>query len=848
MGTLSGSIMPSIKPIAMKIPLRRREFLMEVKLSHVVGLTLAITIALPIASARSQSVQPDNRLGTIVTPNAGTYTITGGRSLSSNLFHSFSAFSLLNTEKAIFDLIGQTGVTSIFNRVTGGSISTIDGMIKTMNTSNPVSVFLMNPNGIVFGPNARLDVTGSFVGTTATGIQFADGSQFTADTSADASLLRVSLPIGLRMGSNSGDIAVQGGGHTLTTILPRAIPVPIIRDPTNTGLALTSGKTLALIGRNVGLTGGILMAEQGQIELKAVQSGIIGLNLQPDQNLYFNDAPANTPTNTYGEIRLDNRSLLDVSGVQGGAIHLQGQNLNFTSGSMVLNQNYGPQTAGTIRLDAIDRIHLQDATPITQTSIFSESLGSGQGGMLEINAKQLTLDTGAVVGSSSYGNGRSGLLEIKVSEKIQIRGFAPSAPFIISGIGNSTYGQGLGSVTRLKTQRLEILDGGSLSASVLGMNRGSDMTVDARDILVSGLNPLLQLPSAIGTTVFGTGSGGNLTIQSDRMVLRDGSIGSSTLSKGSAGNLTINATQSIEVNGGLSTISSAAARLNELFQNLFGLPAIPTGNSGDLKVTTPQLRVLNGGGISVYSDGPGSAGNLMVVADSIFLNQAATITASTVSGNGGDIRLGVGSAVILRNGSLIATSSQGTGNGGSLFINSPSITGLENSDITANAITGNGGKIQITTQGIFGLKYRDRLTASNDITVSSDVGTKGTVQINNFGLTPQVQLPNLSQSLADRQQITNQCQDMNQSQFISTGRGGIPTSPTNRLKFGRNWNDLRAMDLDRSPSIQVTTTQTITPPMEATAIARLQDGSLALVGQDTPDRDVAVTCGVSSHE
>ena len=117
---------------------------------------------------------------------------------------------------------------------------------------------------------------------------------------------------------------------------------------------------------------------------------------------------------------------------------------------MVLNQNDGSQTAGTIRLDAIDRIHLQDATPVTQTAIRSESLGAGQGGTLEINAKQLTLDTGAFVGPSSYGNGRSGLLEIKVSEKIQIRGFAPSAPFIVSGIGNTTYGQGLGSVTQLK--------------------------------------------------------------------------------------------------------------------------------------------------------------------------------------------------------------------------------------------------------------------------------------------------------------------------------------------------------------------------------------------------------------
>ena len=798
-----------------------------------IGLTFILGLGL--TEGAIAQVIPDSTVGTIVSP---TNLITGGTRTGNNLFHSFSQFSIPTNGSAIFN--NSTDIQNIFSRVTGTTQSSIDGLIKAQGNAN---LFLMNPNGIVFGPNAKLDIGGSFIGTTANRINFADGIQFNSSDISPNPLLTVSLPIGLQMGTNPGAISLQGGGHTLTTILPRTVPVPTIRDPMNTGMALTSGKTLALIGSNVGLTGGVLTAEQGQIELGAVRLGTVGLNLQPDQNLRFNYAPANTPPNTYGEIRLDNRSLLDVSGVQGGAIHLQGQNLNFTSGSMVLNQNYGPQTAGTIRLDAIDRIHLQDATPVTQTSIFSESLGSGQGGTLEINAKQLTLDTGAVVGSSSYGNGRSGLLEIKVSEKIQIRGFAPSAPFIISGIGNSTYGLGLGSVTRLKTQRLEVLDGGSLSASVLGMNRGSDMIVNAGDILVSGLNPVLQLPSAIGTTVFGTGSGGNLTIQSDRIVLRDGSIGSSTLSNGSAGNLTINATQSIEVSGRLSTISSAAARLNEFFQKVFGLPAIPTGNSGGLKVTTPQLRVLNGGGISVYSDGPGSAGNLMVVADSILLNQAATITASTVSGNGGDIRLDVGSAVILRNGSLIATSSQGTGNGGSLFINSPSITGLGNSDITANAITGNGGKIQITTQGIFGLKYRDRLTSENDITASSESGINGTVQVNSLGLDPSSGLVKLNGEVIDSSRsIVKGCDGNQGNRFVITGRGGIPQGPLKRGMTDRSWHDLR-------DAITSTPIAAIQNPglklVEATRIQTHSDGTIALIDGIPANSGKIATCAIA---
>ena len=783
-----------------------------------IALTVVLSFGLSAQGVVAQVI-PD---GTVGTTGSLTTPIEGGTRSGNNLFHSFSQFSIPTGGSAIFN--NPLDIQNIFSRVTGNTQSSIDGLIKAQGNA---SLFLMNPNGILFGPNAKLEMGGSFVGTTANSIKFADGVSFSVNDPNTNPLLTVSLPIGLQMGSNPGAISLQGGGHTLTTILPRTIPVPTIRDPMNTGMALTSGKTLALIGSNVGLTGGVLTADQGQIELGAVRSGTVGLNLQPDQNLRFNYAPANTAPNTYGEIRLDNRSLLDVSGVQGGAIHLQGQNLNFTSGSMVLNQNYGTQTAGTIRLDAIDLIHLQDATPVTQTAIRSESLGAGQGGTLEINAKQLTLDTGALVGSSSYGNGRSGLLEINVSEKIQIRGFAPSAPFIISGIGNTTYGQGLGSVTRLKTQRLEVLDGGSLSSGVLGINRGSDLMVEAGDILLSGLNPVINLYSTVGTTVFGTGSGGNTTIQSDRIVLREGNIGSSTLSKGSSGNMTINATQSIEVNGPLSTINSAAARVNEILQQLFGLPAIPMGNSGELKITTPQLRVLNGGGISVYSDGPGSAGNLAIAADSIVLNQGGIITASTVSGNGGDIRLDVGSAVLLRNGSLIVTNSQGTGTGGSIFINSPTITGLKNSDIVANAITGNGGKIQITTQGILGLKYRARLTSENDITASSEFGVNGTVQVNSLGLDPSSGLVKLDGEVIDSSRsIAKGCAGNQGNRFVSTGRGSIPQGPLKRGVTDRSWHDLRAA----TTSTPIVAIQNLASKLvEATHIQANSDGSIALI-------------------
>ncbi|MHC5831863.1 MAG: two-partner secretion domain-containing protein, partial [Nostoc sp.] len=83
-------------------------------------------------------------------------------------------------------------------------------------SSNPVSLFLMNPAGIVFGANARLDIGGSFVGTTANSIKFSDGTEFSAVNPSASPLLTISVPIGLQLGQNPGGITVQGSGHRLT--------------------------------------------------------------------------------------------------------------------------------------------------------------------------------------------------------------------------------------------------------------------------------------------------------------------------------------------------------------------------------------------------------------------------------------------------------------------------------------------------------------------------------------------------------------------------------------------------------------------------------------------------------
>ncbi|MEO1184696.1 MAG: filamentous hemagglutinin N-terminal domain-containing protein, partial [Cyanobacteria bacterium J06636_27] len=205
-------------------------------------------------------ITSDGTTNTTVNLNNNNFTILNGIQKGNNLFHSFSEFSIPTGGSVNFN--NSTDVVNIINRVTGGNISNIDGLIKANGNAN---LFLINPAGIVFGENARLDIGGSFLGSTAESILFEDGFNYSAIDSQQTPLLTVSVPLGLQMGSNPGDITVRGNGHTLSAI---DSSFALESRDTSSGLRVNSGNTLALIGGNLNLDGSIVSTDGGHIELE----------------------------------------------------------------------------------------------------------------------------------------------------------------------------------------------------------------------------------------------------------------------------------------------------------------------------------------------------------------------------------------------------------------------------------------------------------------------------------------------------------------------------------------------------------------------------------------------------
>ncbi|MBD1937777.1 filamentous hemagglutinin N-terminal domain-containing protein [Microcoleus sp. FACHB-68] len=655
-------------------------------------------------------IVPDATLpvNSTVTPQGNTSVIEGGTSAGTNLFHSFQQFSIPTNGTAFFN--NAAGIQNILTRVTGGSISNIDGLIQANGTAN---LFLINPNGIIFGPNAALNIGGSFLASTASLINFADGTQFNATSPQTTPLLTVSVPVGLQMGPNPGNIAVQGPGNNLSYD-PETFAT--IRDNRPVGLQVAAGQTLALLGGNLALEGGNLTAEGGRIELGSVAAETL-VTLTPTNQGMALSYPG---INNFQDISLSRAASVDASGAGGGDVFVAGRRVTLSDGSAILALTEGSEQGGTLSVRASEVV---EVIGISTDGQFSSSLrasvqpgATGEGGNLTIETARLRVSDGAQVSTSTFGPGKGGNLTVQASDTVEVIGTRADGQYV-SALRASAAPGATGEVGNLtiETARLRVSDGAQVVTTTYGSGKAGNLTVQASDMVeLIGTSTDGQIPSVLAASAEpgATGSGGNLTIETARLRVSDGALVSTgTFGSGKGGNLTVKASNTVEVIGRTANgqgPSALSASVNEG----------ATGEGGNLAIETARLRVSDGAYVSTATYGSGKAGNLTVKAsDTVELigtsadGQSASALAASAepgaTGSGGNLTIETARLRVV-DGAYVSTNTFGSGKVGNLTVQASdtveligtSTDGQFYSALAASAepgATGEGGNLTIET-------------------------------------------------------------------------------------------------------------------------------------------------------
>ncbi|MBS0155862.1 MAG: filamentous hemagglutinin N-terminal domain-containing protein [Nitrospira sp.] len=653
------------------------------------------------------------------------YDITGGTRTGANLFHSFGNFDVPGNTIANFRNDSLLQTDNILGRVTGNHISDIFGTIKTTDFGN-AHLFLMNPAGFLFGPNASLNVSGAVTFTSADYLKFEDGRRFSAAPNPVTDVLLTAYPVASFgfLGSHPGAITVQGSQLE-------------VRD--GTGISLVGGNiTIESTVENGAVHPARLFAPNGKIQLATTASpGVFPVKMNA-----VTLAPSQLQTNingtsltSFGALALAPNSRVNVSDMN--SVSIRGGQFVLSVNDATLSTTQDPDTLNSIS--------------VTPTSLLlSANAGSLPGADIKITIATLQMDHAQII-SRTTGAGSAGSIEIVAQAAIDIHTSAissasegqaadagsgghiilqaPSVEIVDGTLSSQTVGPGDAGNISLRANTLTLssvdprdLKSTKITATTSGPGRGGDISIlgiagpgsRAHDVTLSGLGSLRS--ETLNGDETGTGTAGNIIIDAIRLSLREQALittasrdsDPSFTNSGNAGNITLNATESVHVSHGFVTSDVAEAS---------------TGNGGHIIITTPNLIIGEGGYISTSTTSTGNAGTVTINSNSVTLADGGQLRSSSSledfmpppTGAGGSVVVrgvpGQGSQANLitisgkdRSGapSGVFTDTHGIGPGGNITLNAKQVRLDSGASITANS-TGEAraGNITITaTDGL----------------------------------------------------------------------------------------------------------------------------------------------------
>ncbi|MBN3958723.1 filamentous hemagglutinin N-terminal domain-containing protein [Nostoc sp. NMS8] len=642
-------------------------------------------------------ITPDNTLGaerSNITPNvlingASSDLINGGAIRGSNLFHSFTEFNIGDGQRVYFG--NPSGIENILTRVTGVNRSNILG---TLGVNGAANLFLINPNGILFGQNARLDVRGSFVGTTANGVQFGNQGNFSA-TNPQAPPLLTIQPSALLFNVINQNAAIQNNSVEPTGIL----------DPAGFnvfGLRVPDGKSLLLVGGNVSMNGGELNAYGGRVELGGLtESGNVNLLFDGDNlKLGF---PENV---TRADVSLTNQARVYVEAAGGGDIAINARNLEILQGSELsagIGQGLGtPETvAGDITFNATGEIKVAGSGSRISNLVRGDSKGNG--GNIFIDSGSLSLGDGTQISASTFGKGNAGNVTVRAKDAVSLVG---------GDIFNTVESGGVGNAENIdiNTGSLSLTNGAQINSFTRGRGNAGNITIQARAAVTFDKVDSDGFSSGSFSSVLagGVGNSGKIKITAGSLFLTNngqldvsvrGASDTIAAGEGIGGTVDINVRDTFTISGTNSGI----------FANL-GAGAV--GRGGDITIKAGEITVENSGTITSETYGKGDTGDITINTRNLIVRDSQLGSVVHDEGNAGNVKIIASDSVELSGeipgnengfpgGILAQLDVTGKGKGGNLYIETKRLSVSDGSKVQAATFgQGDAGNLFIRADDI----------------------------------------------------------------------------------------------------------------------------------------------------
>jgi len=540
-----------------------------------------------------------------------------GQQRGANLFHSFQEFNLNSNESATFS--GPSTIQNVISRVTGGNRSEIYGLIRS--TIPNADFYFLNPYGIMFGPNASLDVQGSFHASTADYLRFSDETQFEARYSEKPLLTIASIESFGFLGNATESIEVN-----------------------QSFLAVNPGQALSLVAGNLMIDEATLFAESGQINLVAVGDVQVLIPLSASelaQNTFGlqGDISLTMPQSKAAELwekaQLSEEFVeepvfgnIDVSGEGGGQVFIQAGQF-YADSSSIFADTHGDTPGASIDIAVEGEVILKNGAQIT-----AENQGENQMGQITINAKEALILSGInekiaeIIDQNPFSEfedlfqSASGIrtdnVGVGAGGDIQI-----ITPFLLISpglIGTVTEGSGKAGDIWIEAAIVQLDRNAMIEAQTVGEGQGGTLRIRATDALSLTEDSLLLADS------FGSGNAGNIEIETPDLTLNVYSVIGTSSSQAGGGNITLNVRDSLHVTE--DSLISAAAFGDE-----------PQDSGGNITIHNSQFVWLDQNSQLLTRGFVGDGGNINIFTNNLRISNNSWIDPSSQFGLNGEIRL-----------------------------------------------------------------------------------------------------------------------------------------------------------------------------------------------------------------